>query len=193
MVFRRRKKRGFFKKVKEFFLPENGWRRALEYLSYRIKRLPDTPHRIALGLACGVFASFTPLFGFHILIGAFASYVARANVLAGFIGTFFGNPLTFPFIAAVNVQLGSFILERSTFPNLIETSNKHWSAETDLTNLDLIREFLLDVYSDKFLPYSVGGFLCGLMMGLIVYFLSKPIITTYQRRKRQKLARKMRK
>ena len=30
---------------------------------HRVRRLPDTPHRIALGFACGVFVSFTPFFG----------------------------------------------------------------------------------------------------------------------------------
>ena len=58
MVFKRKKKLTAFKNLKALFFPERGWRRAIEYLSHRIKRLPDTPHRIALGLSFGVLAYF---------------------------------------------------------------------------------------------------------------------------------------
>ena len=34
--------------------------------------------------------------------------IARANVLASILGTFFGNPITFPFIAAISVRFGNF-------------------------------------------------------------------------------------
>ena len=59
MVFKRKKKQTTLKNLKSLFFPEGGWRRAIEYLSHRIKRLQDNPHRIALGLSFGVFASFT--------------------------------------------------------------------------------------------------------------------------------------
>merc|ERR1711991_372119 len=98
MVFKRKKKLTIFKNLKSLFFPERGWRRAIEYISHRIRRLPDTPHRIALGLSFGVLASFSPLFGFHFLLGAFLAYLFSANVFASILGTFFGNPITFPFI-----------------------------------------------------------------------------------------------
>ena len=71
MVFKRKKKQTTLKNLKSLFFPEGGWRRAIEYLSHRIKRLQDSPHRIALGLSFGVFASFSPLFGFHFVEGKF--------------------------------------------------------------------------------------------------------------------------
>ena len=112
MVFKRKKKLTIFKNLKSLFFPERGWRRAIEYISHRIRRLPDTPHRIALGLSFGVLASFSPLFGFHFLLGAFLAYLFSANVFASILGTFFGNPITFPFIAAISVRTGSFVLDR---------------------------------------------------------------------------------
>merc|ERR1711991_654183 len=115
MVFKRKKKLTIFKNLKSLFFSERGWRRAIEYISHRIRRLPDSPHRIALGLSFGVFASFSPLFGFHFLLGALLAYVFNANVFASILGTFFANPITFPFIAAISVRMGVFILDQFPF------------------------------------------------------------------------------
>jgi len=185
-VFKRRNKRTTLKNLKELFLPEKGWRRTVEYISHRIRRLPDTPHRIALGLACGVLACFTPLFGFHFLVGALLAFLVRANILAAILGTFFGNPITFPFIAAISVRTGSVILARVTDSEKRIIDADSWVQEADLTSFDVLKEFLFVVYSDKFIPYSVGGIICGFFISFIVYLLSKPLIITYQKRKRRK-------
>ena len=54
MVFKRRDKPPFSIRMRELLYPRRGWRRAIEYLGHRVRRLPDTPHRIALGFACGL-------------------------------------------------------------------------------------------------------------------------------------------
>ena len=186
MVFKRKKKLTVFKNLKALFFPERGWRRAIEYLSHRIKRLPDTPHRIALGLSFGVLASFSPLFGFHFLLGAFLAYLFSANVFASILGTFFGNPLTFPFIAAICVRTGSFILDRfSIIENELSISDA-WEFNSEITSLSVFEKFLVEVYFEKFIPYSIGGIICGIIAALIVYILSKPLISSYQKRKKKR-------
>ncbi|HEU0222394.1 MAG TPA: DUF2062 domain-containing protein, partial [Paracoccaceae bacterium] len=92
------------------FLPRKGWRRGFEYLGHRVKRLPDTPHRIALGFALGALVSFSPFFGFHFLYAALLAWIFRGNIIAGLIGTVVGNPFTFPAIAAGSLGLGRWIL-----------------------------------------------------------------------------------
>ena len=69
-------------------------------------------------MGAGVFASFTPLFGFHFLLAFTIAYFVAGNFLAAALGTFFGNPLTFPFIWAGTHKLGTFILrgERQPMP-----------------------------------------------------------------------------
>ena len=66
-------------RLREALLPRRGWRRGVEYLSHRVRRLPDTPHRIALGFACGVFGSFTPFFGLHIVLAAVIARLLRSQ------------------------------------------------------------------------------------------------------------------
>ena len=191
MVFKRKKKLSTFKSLKSLFLPERGWRRAIEYLSHRIKRLPDTPHRIAFGLCLGVFASFTPLFGFHFLVGAILAYFLSGNVFASILGTFFGNPLTFPFIAAINVKTGNMILDKFSFSNNDLSNNESWEFNSDLTSLTVFEKFLIEVYFEKFIPYSIGGIICGVIFAFFVYIVSKPLIYSYQKRKSKRKKNKI--
>ena len=80
MVFKRRDKPPLLLRVREVVLPQRGWGRAIEYLGHRVRRLPDSPHRIAFGLAIGVFASFSPFFGAHLLLAAGLAKLLRANI-----------------------------------------------------------------------------------------------------------------
>ena len=186
MVFKRKKKQTTLGFLKSLFFPEGGWRRAIEYLSHRIKRLPDSPHRIALGLSFGVFASFSPFFGFHFVLGALLAYVFNANIFASILGTFFANPITFPFIAAISVRMGVFILDQFPFLKSDKNSANTWLLDSQLNGLGVFEKFLVEVYFDKFIPYAVGGTICGIITAFVIYILSKPLINSYQKRKRKR-------
>ncbi len=191
MVFKRKKKQTTLGFLKSLFFPEGGWRRAIEYLSHRIKRLPDSPHRIALGLSFGVFASFSPFFGFHFVLGALLAYVFNANIFASILGTFFANPITFPFIAAISVRMGVFILDQFPFLKSDKNSANTWLLDSQLNGLGVFEKFLVEVYFDKFIPYAVGGTICGIITAFVIYILSKPLINSYQKRKRKRKSNKI--
>ena len=191
MVFKRKKKQTTLKNLKSLFFPEGGWRRDIEYLSHRIKRLKDSPHRIALGLSFGVFASFSPLFGFHIVLGALLAYVFKANIFASVFGTFFANPITFPFIAAISFKTGIFILDQFFILKNDRNSADTWILDSELKGLGVFEKFLVEVYFDKFIPYAIGGIICGIITGFIIYILSKSLIDSYQKRKRKRKSNKI--
>ena len=109
-MFKRRKPRSYSQLATQMIYPRGGWRRASQYVMHRIRRLPDQPQRIARGFAAGIFVSFTPLFGFHFMTAALVAWAIRGNIVAALLGTFVGNPLTFPFIAVLSVSLGRWIL-----------------------------------------------------------------------------------
>ena len=115
MVFRRREKRSLIKFLWEVMLSLKGISRAIEYISLRLKRIPDTPHKISIGVSCGIFASFTPFFGLHFLIAGLLSFLVRGNVVASLIGTFLGNPVTFPFITLFNLNLGAWLIGKNDY------------------------------------------------------------------------------
>lgn len=177
MVFKRRDKLPFGTRVKELFAPRKGWRRGIEYLGHRMQRLPDTPHSISLGFACGVLASFTPFFGFHFVIAAALAWVVRSNIFASAVGTFFGNPLTFPFIMGVSLKLGGLIL------------GQHGGVDTSFTEYGFLDKVihLLENITELMLPYFIGGLGPGLICAAVAYFLLTPTVGAYQRRRRKKL------
>ena len=174
MIFKRRDKPPFWDRLRELLYPRKGFWRGMDYLRKRLHRLPDSPHRIALGFACGAVASFTPFFGFHIVLAAALAWLLRGNVLAAAFGTMVGNPLTFPFIAAFSLNTGWRILGTRA-----GHGGSDFSVGWLLDNIELI-----------FLPYLVGGILPGLLCGVICYWIIGPIVEAYQNRRRRRLAKR---
>jgi hypothetical protein len=207
-LFKRRERRSIFRFFNEVIFSLKGIGRAIEYVGIRLKRIPDTPHKISLGMSCGIFASFTPLFGLHFLIAGLLSYVLRANVLASLIGTFIGNPITFPIITVFNLKLGEWILGSSEYSSVdggkifegfldfifLIYKNLFTEGSVGENSVPRINEFLNGV----FIPYSLGGIIGGIFVAIISYFLLRPLVATYQKqrdslrakREKKKLTRK---
>jgi uncharacterized protein (DUF2062 family) len=196
VVFKRRDKQTYWQWIVEFVYPRKGWSRGMDYIGHRIKRLPDTPHKIAIGIACGVFVTFTPFFGLHFLLAWFLALLFRGNIFAAILATFFGNPITFPVIAATSYQLGLWILglgHEKTVWSKIHDSFEHafstlWGNiksifGPDPSSWDGFWEFTQEV----FLPYLVGGIIPGLITAGLFYAFSKPLIAGHQKRRKLKL------
>ncbi len=192
----KRNPRSYLRIVAEFFYPRGGWYRAAGYVIHRLRRLPDPPHRISRGIAAGVFVCFTPFFGLHFLCAALIAWVIRGNILAALLATFFGNPLTFPLIAEISINLGYRFLDLPGGSiHLPEIFGAFGAAMRDLWFN--IRAIFTDAHPDwhalhrffhrVFLPYLVGGILPGLGSGMMAYGLSRPVIHAYQRRRIKKL------
>jgi|TARA_Y100001933_G_scaffold253752_1_gene294443 hypothetical protein len=201
VIFRRRDKRPWWRIVAEFVWPRGGWGRAFTYVKHRLHRLPDPPERIARGIFAGVFASFTPFYGFHFLTAGILAWILRGNIPAALLGTFFGNPLTYLPIGVVSLQTGYAILGRNALgEDEISRSlgGKFLDAGRDLKNnfLAIFSDHEADwhglgiFYHEVFLPYLVGGIVPGLIAGLACYYLSLPVIAAYQKRRRGALAAK---
>ena len=202
-MFKRRERRSIFRFFYEVIFSLKGISRAIEYVGIRLKRIPDTPHKISLGMSCGIFASFTPLFGLHFLIAGLLSYLLRANVLASLIGTFVGNPITFPIITVFNLKLGEWILGSSEysssdggkifegFLDFIFLIYKSFFTEGSIgeNNVPRMNEFLNGV----FIPYSLGGLILGIFIAVISYFLLRPLVATYQKKRSALKAKRLKK
>ena len=202
-MFKRRERRSIFRFFYEVIFSFKGISRAIEYVAIRLKRIPDTPHKISLGMSCGIFASFTPLFGLHFLIAGLLSYLLRANVLASLIGTFVGNPITFPIITVFNLKLGEWILGSSEyssgdggkifegFLDFIFLIYKSFFTEGSIgeNNVPRMNEFLNGV----FIPYSLGGLILGIFIAVVSYFLLRPLVATYQKKRSALKAKRLKK
>lgn len=197
-MFKRRKQRSYPEAVAGFFYPPGGWARATRYIAHRLRRLPDPAHKIARGIACGVFVCFTPLYGLHFLISAGMAWLIGGNVLAALLATFFGNPITFPIIATISVELGAWMLGREAvpLPHIVSAfsyaSVELWSNLGAIFTRDAMQWGRLEVFFDSvFWPYLVGGLLPGLAAAVIAYYVSHPLIYAYQRARISRLQRKI--
>ena len=193
MVFKRRDKQSLFQRLRALIFPKKSWKRNIQYVGHRVKRLPDTSHKIALGAAIGVFVCFSPILGVHMAMALVIVYILRANLVASFVTTMFGNPVTYPFIATVSLGLGRTILGMNAKDDDFQSLHSaFWQATTDAWQMIQSwfgfaerPEGLGDFISNLFLPYLLGGTILGLLLGTVTYFLLKPMIGAYQLRRRQ--------
>ena len=197
MLFKSRYKESFTNKINKYLWPKKGWKRSGKYLSLRIRRLPGTPHGIALGFAFGVAMSMTPVVGAHLVFALLLSWIFGGSLTSTLIGTFIGNPWTFPVIWAVTYKIGYFIVPSDTLEsvNLVTISNelsllgqtitsivihgnfyKAWDA---LNNLDLIP------------PMLIGSIPVLIIVGILSYFLSRKLVNDYQNRRKLKIEKKI--
>lgn len=200
MVFKRRNPKSWSLAALHFLWPQGGWARAFHYVKHRMRRLPDSPERIARGVFAGVFASFTPFYGFHFFIAAALAIVMRGNVIAALMGTFFGNPLTYVPIGVAALSTGHWLLGDDVDVGILRSfGEKFASASADLKD-NFLAMFTdatanwarLDAFYDEvFFPYMVGGFVAGIFFGVICYYLSVPVIRVYQKRRRGMITSKL--
>ena len=198
MVFKRRDRRPTWQVVANLVYPRGGWTRAAQYVKHRVRRLPDTPQKIARGIFAGVFVTFTPFFGLHFIVAMIVAKIIRGNILASLMATFVGNPLTFPAIGYVCLTFGSWILGRPSGPGE-NIGKKFVNAAHDLW-YNFMAVFtpkvadwrsLWEFNHDVFFPYIVGGLVPGFILASASYYLALPVISAYQDRRKKALRAKL--
>ncbi|MEO1704653.1 MAG: DUF2062 domain-containing protein [Pseudomonadota bacterium] len=199
MVFKRREKLSFLRRVRDFLYPQGGWMRAFSYVKLRLHRLPDSPEKIARGIWAGVFTAFTPFYGLHFVISLALAFAMRGNILAALLATFFGNPLTYVPIGVVALQTGYFMLgirpgkdiERSLAGQFADAASDLWHNFLAIFTDDVARwGGLIKFWDDVFFPYLIGGIVPGIIAASICYYLSVPVIRAYQNRRRGRIREK---
>lgn len=193
MVFKRRDPKPILRAAAEFLWPRGGWARAFHYVKHRVRRLPDSPERIARGIWAGVFTSFTPFYGLHFVVAVLIARLMRGNFLASLMATFFGNPLTYVPIGLASLKTGHWLLGTQMEEGAQRSfGGKFWDAGADLwlnlTNVIMGRQTdwhgIMVFWDEVFYPYLVGGILPGILCATICYYVSVPLIRAYQKRRK---------
>ena len=186
MLFKTRQKATFISKFFKLLWPKKGWKRIVKYISLRLKRLPGSPHSIALGFTLGVTAALTPLFGLHFLIGIFLAWLFRVSIVASLIGNLLGNPWTFPFICILNFKIGKLFYNTN---DQIDINMKLLSNELYLLWNTIYKLFIELNYSQSINyssqlklipPMLIGSLFTIIIVGIPCYFISRFIITNYR-------------
>lgn len=158
-----------------------------------MRRLPDSPERIARGIWAGVFTAFTPFYGLHFVVAALLARLMRGNMLASLMATFFGNPLTYVPIGLASLGTGHWILgsgfaaqdKRSFGGRFADAGGDMWHNFMAFFTPDRMEwGGLLAFFHEVFYPYLVGGVLPGILCATISYYLMVPVLYAYQKRRR---------
>lgn len=197
MVFRRREKLTPWQRLREGFWPRGGWRRTVRYFVHRIRRLPDTPQKVARGMFAGTLVSMLPLPGMQIVTGGLLAWAIRGNILAAVLCAFISNPLTTPFIAVTSITIGQTLIggEASLSPRMVanafaEAGRDLWHNTQALFDPTMTASWvgLAKFWDTVYLPYFTGALVLGVVSGLIAYYLSIPLVGAYQRGRKRRLA-----
>ncbi len=178
MLFRRRRPQGFFDRMRTALWPRRSFGRSFQYFIKRVLRLTATPHAIAAGVAAGVFASWTPLLGFHFILAFALSYVLAGNMVAAAIGTAFGNPLSFPFIWTLTIKIGNMLIGVDTGAH-----ERHVNLEALLRHLDVKQ-----LWDPVLKPMLIGAIPPGVITGVAFYILTYWGVRAFQTRRKSRLA-----
>ncbi len=170
--------------------PRRSWSRSAKYVTKRILRLTGSPHAVSAGVAAGVFASFTPFLGLHFIIAFAVAYLIAGNFLAAAMGTFFGNPISFPFIWTSTYKIGNFILTGEWNGAVGEGLSE--LAEIDIAEVGFTGFFniLEGLWHPLIKPMSIGAVPLGVAFGIGFYIATRWATGAFRRARARRLARK---
>lgn len=185
MLFKRRSSPTRLEQARVMLWPRRSFARSAQYFLKRVLRVNATPYAIGIGVACGAFASFTPLIGLHFLVAFGVTYVLRGNMIAAALGTAVGNPLTFPLIWASTFRVGRAILGEpvhSDHAPQLHTLN----GPSDFT-LEAVTGFIDRVWP-VIKPMLVGSVPLGLTCALTLYVMTYFAVLGCQKARDKRMA-----
>jgi uncharacterized protein (DUF2062 family) len=138
----------------------------------------DPPHRLALGVAVGVFVAFTPTVGVQMLLAGFLCWVLSSNKIVGAAAVWVSNPATIIPIYWSSYRVGCALLARKPI------GHKWWS---ELAHPPAGWWISVTFYWSRFMeiagPLWLGGIIAGLICAYPTYLLTLRVVQTYRIRR----------
>jgi hypothetical protein len=165
-----------------------GWARV-----YRLLREQDPPHRIALGLALGIFIGMLPIMGIQMAVVAVLALPFRANLKAAIAGVWISNPITVIPLYYANYRFGLLFLssreaDQAVFSRVIENASR-W----DWGDIGASLWRLFDFGAEILVPLWLGSAILAVLLGIPTYFVTyRAVVRTRERLARRRAAREAR-
>ena len=161
---------------------KKGGSRQIKYIInqwiHRLIHLNESPYRIAMGCACGIFCSALPIFG-QTFIGMIAALVLRASVIASLPWTWISNPLTTLPMWYGGYRLGIWIMPGKHKP-LSYTEIQALMQNFDQMDWTQGLSLLSTEFWEALQPLWLGTVVMGLAMAapsfILVYYVAKGIL-----------------
>ncbi len=161
----------------------------VRFIKYRILHVNDSPNRIAMGVAIGLFVGWTPLIGLHTLIVLSLAVVMRVNKSVALVCVWVTNIFTAMPIYYFNYLIGRYLF--GTKGGEQELIRREISGLLkNILSLSDIGAFLYRAdFWDKFWKLIVniraelwlGSLIVGTIVSVIAYFAFYYLITWYQK------------
>jgi uncharacterized protein len=152
-----------------------SWRRLRRWVVNQVLHADDPPHRLALGVAIGVFVTFTPTIGFQMVLVLFFAWLLRANKAVGLPVVWLSNPATLVPIYWPCYSLGRWMLQAPAIGTSWWSSITHppagWAERVT---------FYWSRFAEVFWPLWVGGLAIGLLAGYVTYHLVYQSLCVYR-------------
>lgn len=141
----------------------------------------DSPHRIALAFAIGVFLGISPFLGLHYIGGFFVAWLAGLNKLVTMIGISVNNPWTIVPLSSFCVWIGAKLIGIKQILPEVE-----WESVTLMNVLGKFSDFHNFIEMIKQLwpliaSFFVGSLLLGSISAVASYFIIQMIMTRYKK------------
>jgi uncharacterized protein (DUF2062 family) len=148
--------------------------RVKRFFIYRVLHVDDTPHRIALGVAIGIFVTWTPTIGFQMILTVALATLLRSNKAVGVPFVWISNPFTLVPIYYPNYRLGCWMLGRNPLgPAFLA------GAGAGSGWLEQIQAWWQATWQ-VFWPLWAGSFVVGLLLGVASYFATRYAVIRYR-------------
>ncbi len=132
-----------------------------------IFQLNDTPHRLALAFAVGVFIAFSPAIGLHLLSCFIVAWAFRLSKLVLITATFINNPWTIVPLYGFCIWFGGKLMGRElAMPRIA------WNELTLSSAYVVIQPY--------FWPFVVGTLVVGGLAALMAYGLIYWLVVRYR-------------
>jgi len=150
-----------------------------------IFNVQDTPHRIALAFAFGVFTGISPFIGLHYIAGIFLAWLFRLNRLVAIIGISVNNPWTLVPISSFSVWTGAKLMGiKQVLPEV------DWKGITFMTIVDWLKSLINE--PNKFIDlaitlmplikaFFVGSFVVCTLSAIVSYFIIYILANRYKK------------
>jgi uncharacterized protein (DUF2062 family) len=167
-------------------------RRGIDKL-IELARQKDTPHKVALGMALGIFIGILPIMGIQMAVVTIFALPLRGNLKAAIAGVWISNPITF-----IPMYWSYYVFGLLFVPSRRIT----WDQFTELITQAVVWDWgdmsgsiqhMLDLGADILIPMWIGATILGVVFGIPTYFFTRRFVVKYRERRERRRRRKAQK
>ncbi|MDJ0764434.1 MAG: DUF2062 domain-containing protein [Myxococcota bacterium] len=147
-----------------------------------IFREKDSPHKIAKGMALGIFVGILPIMGIQMAVVTILALPMRGNLKAAIAGVWISNPITF-----IPMYWGYYKFGLLFFPakqiswekfNAIVSTASEWNWREIWQSISRI----IDLGADILIPMWTGAVILAVVFCIPTYFFTKQAVVRYRAR-----------